>query len=312
MSPSEKSASLRRLAANLGFDRVGIASAGPITRADYLRGWLEQGRAGQMDYLHRLFEQRVDPRNLLPGARSVIVTALNYHQPTPGRKAGQPRGRVARYAWGDDYHRVVRDRLAALIKALRVEIDEPFQARACVDTAAVVEREWAAAAGVGWIGKNTMVLHQDLGSYLFLGEIVTTLELTPDTPARDRCGSCTRCLEACPTDAFPAPYQMDASRCISYLTIELREGIPPQFQAPMGDWIFGCDICQEVCPYNRGAPISEAFPIRPPGPYPLLTEILSWTPDDYRATLRGSAMKRAKLPMLQRNAAAALANATRG
>lgn len=308
MSPSEKSAHVRRIAVGIGFDRVGIARAGPVARSDYLRTWLDRGRGASMLYLHRYFQQRADPRKLLPDARSIIVAALNYHQPAPERPDDEPRGRVARYAWGDDYHGVVRDRLAALIEALRLAIGEPFDARACVDTAPVLEREWAAVAGVGWIGKNTMVLHQDLGSYFFLGEIITTLELAPDAPATDRCGSCTRCLEACPTGALPAPYEMDASRCISYLTIELREDIPQGLRPAIDDWIFGCDTCQEVCPYNRGAPTSQAFPIRPPGPYPLLADVLSWAPRDYRTTLRGSATKRAKLPMLQRNAAIALAN----
>jgi epoxyqueuosine reductase len=310
MSPSEKSELVHRIAAGLGFDRVGIARAGPVERSEYLRAWLEAGSAGQMGYLHRHFEQRTDLRALLPGARSIIVVALNYHQPAPVMEDDQPRGRVARYAWGDDYHRVVKDRLEAMMDALRIEVDEPFEAKVCVDTAPILEREWAAAAGVGWIGKNTMILHQGLGSYFFLGELVTTLELTADAPATDHCGSCTRCLEACPTDAFPAPYQMDASRCVSYLTIELRDEIPAQFHAAMGDWIFGCDVCQEVCPYNRGAPIGESFAIRPPGPVPALAEVLDWTTQDYRSTLRGSAVKRANLRMLQRNAAIALANLT--
>ena len=312
MSPSEKSAHVHRIAVDIGFDRVGIAPAGPVARSDYLRTWLDRGQGASMLYLRRHFQQRTDPRKLLPDARSIIVTALNYHQPVPKRPDDEPRGRVARYAWGDDYHGVVKDRLAALSQSLRVAIDEPFDAKACVDTAPVLEREWAAVAGVGWIGKNTMVLHQDLGSYFFLGEIITTLELAPDAPATDRCGSCTRCLEACPTGALSAPYEMDASRCISYLTIELREEIPQRFQPAIDDWIFGCDICQEVCPYNRGAPTSQAFPIRPPVPYPPLADILSWTPRDYGTTLRGSAMRRAKLPMLQRNAAIALTNTSRG
>jgi epoxyqueuosine reductase len=308
---SEKTACVRRLAADLGFDRVGIARAGPVERADYLRRWLDGGRAGLMLYLHRYFDHRTDARALLDDACSMIVVALNYYQPTPPVEDDRPRGRVARYAWGDDYHRVLRRRLASLIERMRAEIDEPFEARACVDTAPVLEREWAAAAGVGWIGKNTMVLHQDLGSYFVLGEVVTTLELAPDAPATDHCGRCTRCLEACPTTAFPAPYQMDASRCISYFTIELRDDIPQEFHAAMGDWVFGCDLCQEVCPYNRRVPHSDTFPIRAPGPFPVLADILAWTPEDYRTILRGSAIKRAKLPMLHRNAALALANVTR-
>ena len=246
---------------------------------------------------------------MLPGAHSVIVVALNYHQPTPPRPEDQPRGRVAMYAWGDDYHGVVRDRLERMVEGMRQVFDERFEARICVDTAPLVEREWAAAAGVGWIGKNTLVLHHRLGSYLFLGELVTTLKLAPDAPATDHCGSCTRCLEACPTRALFAPYQMDASRCISYLNIELRQDVPAEFHRRMGDWVFGCDLCQQVCPHNRRAPTSTAFTIRPPGPFPALDEVVGWTADQYRAVSSNSALKRAKLPMLRRNAAIARANA---
>ena len=308
VSPTDKAAVVRRIGASLGFDGVGIARVGALNRAAYLRDWLERGCAGHMDYLRRHVEQRIDPGMLLEGARSVIVVALNYEQAAPERTGEQPTGRVAKYAWGDDYHRIVRDRLKTMIERMRNTIDGPFQARVCVDTAPILERHWAAAAGIGWIGKNTMVLHPKLGSYFVLGEIITTLELTCDVPVADRCGTCTRCLEACPTKALPAPYQMDASRCISYFTIELRDEIPVDYHPAIGDWIFGCDICQEVCPFNRDVPASTAFSTRPPGPYPALNEILSWRPEDYAASLRRSAMKRAKLPMLKRNAAIALAN----
>ncbi|HSW44266.1 MAG TPA: tRNA epoxyqueuosine(34) reductase QueG [Phycisphaerae bacterium] len=224
-----------------------------------------------------------------------------------------PRGRVARYAWGRDYHRVLRKKLHRLTDAIRAEMGEPFDARVCVDTAPIIERELAAAAGVGWIGKNTLVLHPKLGSYFFLGEIVTTLELAPSAPMTDHCGSCTRCLEVCPTQAFPGPYRMDATRCISYLTIEHRGEIAPQLQLRMGDWVFGCDICQEACPYNRKAPartesvcgISERFPL---APRPLLETILNLTEEQRRQCLSGSAMKRATPDMLKRNAAIAMKN----
>jgi epoxyqueuosine reductase len=215
------------------------------------------------------------------------------------------------YAWGEDYHVVVREKLTALLDRLRDALTEPFAAKVCVDTAPLVEREWAAQAGIGWIGKNTLVLDDQLGSYFFLGAIVTTLELEPDEPVADHCGTCTACLEACPTSAFPAAYQMDAPRCISYLTIEHRANIPAEFHEKMGNWVFGCDVCQEVCPFNRRASLTREprFAIRPPGAEPLLNEILSWTPEDYRAQLKGSAMKRAKLGMLHRNAAITRKNA---
>jgi epoxyqueuosine reductase len=217
------------------------------------------------------------------------------------------------YAWGDDYHKVVKDKLCVMVERLRTELSYPFEAKICVDTSPLLEREVAAAAGIGWIGKNTMVLDHQLGSCFFLGEVVTTLDLACDEPLPDRCGTCTACLEACPTGAFPAPYEMDASRCISYLTIEHRGDIPTELQDRMGRWVFGCDVCQQVCPYNRHAPSGGTgfqpvlgreprFAVRPPGANPSLDEMLGWTIDDYRSKLRGSAMKRAKLDMLQRNA----------
>ncbi len=312
MSPTDKSRRIKHLAADLGFDHVGIAPTASVRRSEYLRTWLDAGRAGAMAYLHRNHAIRIDPRRLLDQARSVIVVAMNYRQQEPEQpNDGPPRGRVAMYAWGDDYHDVLKRRLHLLVDRMRLAIDEPFETRCCVDTAPILEREWAEAAGIGWIGKNTMVLNQGLGSYFFLGEVVTTLELAYDEPLADHCGRCTRCLEACPTGAFPAAYEMDASKCISYLTIEHRGDIPDAFHAPMGDWIFGCDICQQVCPYNHAAPLTDVFAVRPPGPTPLLQELLSWSSDEYRRTLKGSAMKRATPEMLQRNAGIALRNASR-
>ncbi len=317
MAKSDLTQYVKDLAANTGFDRCGIARAEPVRHHAYLRTWLESERSGSMDYLRKHFKQRLNPSALLEGAKSIVVVALLYHHArgVPPRRPDDPpghRGRVAMYTWGDDYHRVVKMKLQAMVDQMRAELAEPFEARACVDTAPLSERELAAAAGIGWIGKNTMVLDSRLGSYFFLGALVTTLELTPDEPVPDRCGTCTACLEACPTNALPAPYQMDASRCISYLTIEHRGGISQALQSLMGDWLFGCDVCQQVCPYNRHAPETRepGFAIRCPGPAPLLDDVLSWSIDDYREQLRGSAMKRAKLEMLQRNARIAKSNAT--
>ncbi len=306
----ETSRLVKQIAASLGFDRCGIAPAEPIGRADYLAQWLRLGRAGSMDYLHRHFNLRSDPAQILPNARSVIAVALNYHQPQPSTPPDDgPRGRVAMYAWGDDYHDVLREKLRLLVDGLHTLVAEPFETRICVDTAPILERELAARAGIGWIGKNTMVLHQELGSFFFLGVIVTTLDLPPDEPLNDHCGSCTACLDACPTKAFPKAYEMDASRCISYLTIEHRGDISRPFQEMMGDWVFGCDVCQQVCPFNRDAPTTREprFAIHPPGPDPRLHELASWTAEDYRHHLRGSAMTRATLAMLHRNATIALA-----
>jgi len=312
VNSQEKSRVVKRIACELGFERCGIAEAKPIGRAEYVRAWAEEGRAGSMDYLRRNLETRLDPAQILPKARSAIVVALNYFQPAPPSAADErPRGRVAMYAWGDDYHDVLRSKLRCLVDRLREELAEPFEARVCVDTAPIMERELAAAAGVGWIGKNTMVLHPELGSFFFIGVILTTLDLTADSPQADHCGTCTKCLDACPTQAFPAAYQMDASRCISYLTIEHRGSISKPFQAMMADWVFGCDVCQDVCPYNRDAPPTREprFAVRSPSPRPPLERLLAWTSRDYLRELRGSAMTRAKLDMLQRNAGIAVRHA---
>ena len=312
MNPVESSRLVHRQARDIGFDRCGIAAAEPIGRSEYLRSWLDAGRAGSMAYLHRYFDERTDPRRLLDGARSVIVVACLYHQrlESPSPPSGGPQGRVAMYAWGDDYHDVIRDKLRALVDRLHESITESFEAKVCVDTVPLMERELAATAGIGWVGKNTLVLNEQMGSYFFLGAVVTTLDLEPDEPALDHCGTCTACLDACPTEAFTAPYQMDASRCISYLTIEHRGDISKPFQDMMGDWVFGCDVCQEVCPHNRDAPLTHEpkFAARSVAPAIALDELRDWSPDDYRSKLRGSAMQRAKLDMLKRNADIAAAN----
>lgn len=296
---------VKTLAADLGFARCGVAPAAPIRRGDYFRQWLAEGRAGTMGYLHRHVGSRIDVRDWLPQARSVIVCALNYHQQTPPRPDERPRGRVAMYAWGEDYHVVMREKLEALVARLRDHLGGSFEARVCVDTSAIIERELAAAAGIGWIGKNTMVLHEELGSYFFLGEVVTDLALTPDRPSPDHCGSCTRCLDACPTGAFPAPYQMDARRCISYLTIEHRGTIDSPLADKLDDWVFGCDVCQQVCPFNRDAPLTQEprFAADGDAAWPALDDIQSWDEVDYRAKVRGRALDRAWQHMWKRNAA---------
>ncbi len=311
---------LEQQARGLNLVAVGVARAEPIARAEAYREWLARGRAGSMDYMHRHAEMRVDPRKLLPGAKSIIVVADSYRQPrdlearNDEAPSNEPRGRVARYAWGRDYHRVLKKKLHRLADALHEATEKPIETRVCVDTAPMIEREVAARAGIGWIGKNTLVLHPDLGSYFFLGEILTTLELAPSPPVTDHCGSCTQCLDACPTGAFPAPYEMDASRCISYLTIEHRHDIDPELQAQMGDWVFGCDICQEVCPFNRKPPVtpeeaylpSSRFPL---APKPTIETLLQLDEDTYDRALRGSAMRRATRDMLIRNAEIAAKNA---
>lgn len=324
MSPDRKTDMVCLLGRKAGFERVGVAPAEPLAGRGYFDLWLDRGRYGEMDYLARTRELRADPRLLLDGAKSVIVVAHQYKQavdtrpehkePNADVDADCPRGRIARYAWGRDYHRLIRKKLHRLADALREAIDEPFETRVCVDTAPVMERELAAAAGIGWVGKNTCVVNPRLGSYFFLGEIVTTLDLQPTTPMADRCGSCTRCLDACPTRAFIGPYKMDATRCIAYLTIEHRGAIPQELQPLMGDWVFGCDVCQEVCPYNRDAPPTsepryELDDRNPLPPRPRLETLLTWTPQQWTEYFAGSAMKRATLDMLRRNADIAYHNA---
>jgi epoxyqueuosine reductase len=311
---------IRRLAAEAGFERAGIAPAQPPPHVDYLHAWLRKGYAGNMEYLYRHSELMQNPQHLLDGARSIIVVAHAY-KPDPEAEAefkrdvpyDEPRGKVSRYAWGRDYHKVMRKKLKRMADALREQVDEPFQSRVCVDTAPLLEREFAMLAGVGWIGKNTMVLNRQLGSFFFLGEILTTLDLEPTGPATDHCGTCTRCLEACPTGALVGPYQMDASRCISYLTIENRGAIDEELQRLMGGWVYGCDICQEVCPYNRKSetghePDYQLKDDHPLLPRPKLSELREITDDEYRDQFQGQAIKRATSAMMRRNAEIALAN----
>jgi epoxyqueuosine reductase len=301
--PFQLAVQIKRRATELGFDRVGIASAEPTRYRDYFRQWLDDGRAGSMNYLSARFEERTDPSIYLPGVQSVICVAMNYHVPLSPPPLGGRHGKVARYALGDDYHDVIKPRLHQLSDWLK-KIAPGGQTKCAVDTAPVMEKELAARAGIGWMGKNTCIINQDIGSWLLLGEVLTTLKLPPDQPAIDRCGTCTRCIEACPTQAITAPYQLDATRCISYLTIEHRGAIPSDIAPKIGNWLYGCDICQDVCPWNRRAPLTAdpAFTPRFPAGVIDLEELETWTPEQYTAYLRHSAMKRVKLPVLQRNA----------
>lgn len=287
----------------LGFDLAGIAPADPSRYREYLRRWLDDGRAGTMQYLAQRFEERTDPRKYLAGARSVICVAMNYHARLQPPAPPEHHGRIARYALGDDYHEVMKPRLHALADWVRSQAPQA-QTRAAVDTAPVMEKELAARAGVGWMGKNTCIIHPQMGSWLLLGEVLTTLDLPADQPAIDRCGTCRRCIDACPTGAITAPYQLDARRCISYLTIELRDEIPPEFRDKLGNWLYGCDICQDVCPWNGKAPFiaHPEFLPRFPTVGIDLRELAGWTQGDYRVRLRHSAIRRVKLPVLQRNA----------
>lgn len=303
----DRARQIKAKAIELGFDRAGITTAGRSPNADFLRGWLDEGRAGAMTFLTQRFDERVDPATYLPGARSVICVALNYF--TEPLDVGLPAnpGRIARYARGHDYHTFLKDRLYDLADWLREQW--PGSVTRCgTDAAPIMEKELAARAGLGWVGKNTLVINPQLGSWLLLGEVITTLSLAVDQPITDHCGTCTRCLDACPTQAL-TPYVIDPRRCISYLTIESRGDVALELSEPIGDWLFGCDICQDVCPWNKRAPISSDPHVQPKLPPALDAQaIIDWTPEQYAATLRHTAVKRVKLPILKENAQRVLRN----
>jgi len=290
----------------LGFDLAGIAPADPSQFREYLRRWLDEGRGGSMSYLNNRFDERTDPSVYLPGAQSVICVAMNYFYPLeePPEQERPFHVRIARYALGDDYHELMKRRLHELADCIR-ELAPQAQTRAAVDTAPVLERELAARAGIGWVGKNTCIIHPRIGSWLFLGQVLTTLPLPTDEPIADHCGTCTRCIDACPTAAITAPYQLDASRCISYLTIEHRAAISDELRPLIGEWLYGCDICQDVCPHNSKAAATDKPEFKPRFATGSLDvrEVMKWDEQTYREKLRNSAMKRVKLPVFQRNAA---------
>jgi epoxyqueuosine reductase len=309
------SAAIKAQARELGFDLCGVAPAEDFPELRFLREWLDRGYAGEMAYMARSADRRADVRAVLPGARSVVVTGTLYNTVPPYGDAETPPdvARISRYAWGDDYHDVLRTRLDALAAWMRVRSPDPFDARAYVDTGPVQERVYAQHAGLGWIGKNTCLIHPEIGSWLFLGEIICTLPLEPDAPGLDQCGACTRCLDACPTGALVGAGVLDSTRCISYLTIELRGDMPAALQPALGNHVYGCDVCQEVCPYNQAAPVSADPAWRPRTGLnrPRLMDLWRRSDDEWRALLKASPMTRAKLAGLRRNIAVALANRER-
>ena len=300
-------ARLKAQALRLGFDLAGIATLGPAETTGAFERWLAAGYHGEMEYLRRGAELRQDTTRPEPGMRSAVVVALDYG----GR---QPTGPIARYARGDDYHRVMWDKLDTLLAWLRAEHGDAVRGRAYVDTGPILERDLARRAGLGWFGKNTMLINPEMGSFFFLGALFVDLALTPDVPfADEHCGSCTRCLEACPTHAFVAPGVMDARRCISYLTIEHRGEIAPEFHSAIGEMIYGCDICQDVCPWNvkfarepRPGPLAP----RPERLAPDLDAILALDAAGFKREFGASAITRTKHAGLARNAAIARRNRT--
>lgn len=305
LSVAEMKARVQTLARAEGFADCRVARVeGPATHAEEFREWVAEGAHGDMAWMARNVDRRTDPREVLPGVKSVVVVALNYFQGPP---SVQPSGRIARYAWGEDYHDLMDGKLRRMVAEMTAwgGVQKLY-----VDTGPVLERDWAAAAGLGWNGKSTVQIHRELGAWFFLGEILTTLELAPDAPARDHCGSCTRCMSACPTQAIDRVRHVDARRCLSYLTIEHKGAIPVEFRRALGDRIYGCDECLEVCPWNRFAQLSReaAFAAKPFVHGMKLREFLLLTDESFRELFRGSPIKRIKRPAFLRNVLVALGN----
>ena len=303
---------LKQQAHKLGFDAVGVASAElPARYREWLARWLGHGRHGEMTYMARTHRRRSDPREVLPGARSIISLAINYypgdHGSPPDDQSG-PHGRIARYAWGRDYHTLIEQKLAALADWIRARTPDA-QVKGYVDHGPVLERAVAQEAGIGFIGKNTMLITDTLGSWVFLAELITTLELEIDRPQTSRCGSCRLCLDACPTGAIVAPYELDATRCISYLTIELKRDFSPSERADIDNWLFGCDVCQEICPYNTPPTTShESWFQKGIGPWLDAKQTASLRNDNEMAPFASTALTRPKPAGLARNARAVLEN----
>jgi epoxyqueuosine reductase len=299
---------IKQKAHELGFDYVGISPAEPLTEeAEHLAEWLSRGYHAAMYWMERNRDRRTDPRTIIPGAQAVISVAINYY--TPHEISDHPeRGKISRYAWGDDYHGVVGERLKKLWEYIN-EIEPGAEGRYYVDTGPVMDKVWAARAGIGWIGKHTNLISREHGSWLFLGEIITTLGLEFDIPTQDYCGTCRRCIDACPTDAIVDEYVLDSNKCLSYLTIEHRGDIPDGIKPNTEQWIFGCDICQDVCPWNIKFALPSAveeFQPRPENLNPLLIDIVTMAQEDFNRRFRKSPVKRTKLKGLKRNARAVI------
>jgi epoxyqueuosine reductase len=295
---------IKQAAISLGFQKAGIVAATSLDEEGVrLNEWLARHFNGQMAYMARDPAQRADPRKLMPSAKSVVAVALNYYRPEEHSGAV----RISRYAWGDDYHDVLREKLDQLLAWIRERAPE-VEGRICVDSSPAMDKVWAARAGLGWIGKHTNLITTEYSSWVFLGELLLSIDLEYDSMIEpDRCGSCTACIDACPTEAIVAPYQLDARKCISYATIELRsEEIPEPVRSNLEGWIFGCDICQDVCPWNCYSQPSEEVRFEPRDQMtaPLLDDLIDMTPEEFSQRFKGSAIKRAKHAGLRRNALA--------
>lgn len=306
LSAAEATRRIKAEGRRLGFDAVGIARADRVDEADRLAEWLAGGSHASMAWMEKWFEKRIDPRALVPGCRSVVSVALVYRRGSPPEPAGT---RVATYARGEDYHRVLMDKLHALLSFCR-SLDPAVEGRPFVDSGPVMERWWAERAGLGWRGKNTLLLDKRLGSFLFLGELLLTAELVPDAPAADHCGTCTACIDACPTGAIVAPYRVDARRCIAYWTIEHRDDLEPAEEEAVGEWLFGCDVCQDVCPWNRKAPEGDEPRLAPRADaWPAtLDDLLALTEAEFASRFADAAVERTRRRGLVRNAAIVAGN----
>lgn len=310
VADSTLTADLKTLARELGFAAAGVTPAVAAPGTARLHEWLDRGYAGEMDYFAQRLAAYSDLNLVLEGARSMLVLAMPYRTEEPGEQLPAGAGRVSRYAWGDDYHRTLWDRMEPLCDLIRERVSGS-KARGVTDSAPLMEREFAQLAGLGWIGKNTLLLNRELGSWFFLAVVVTDVELTPDEPyVEDYCGTCRACLDACPTNAFVEPYLLDATKCLSYLTIEVRGEIPAEQRGDFQDWLWGCDVCQDVCPWNNKAPTSHdpAWQPAPGRTMPDLIELFSWDEERFRAEFRHTPLWRAKRRGLLRNAALLLGN----
>jgi epoxyqueuosine reductase len=310
------SSTVKAKARESGFDVCGIAAAGQPARLARLADWIDRGYAGEMGYLDRSRDERLDPTRVLPTVRSIISLGVVYNtdRPYSTTAAGPGRAAVARYAWGDDYHDVLRARLRGFLRWLADTAGPGLEAFSCVDDGPVQERVWAEQAGLGWIGKNTCLINPGLGSWLFLAEVLTNAELEADAPGVDQCGTCTRCLDACPTGAIVEPYIVDATRCLSYLTIEARQPVDEPLRSHVGPQVYGCDICQDVCPWNRRAAMSDdpAWQPRDTLAFPALVDLCRLSDEAWRERLKGSAMRRAGLKRIRRSLAYAAAQLPEG
>lgn len=312
-TPHDVARALKAHAVRLGFEACGIARAVALdTEARRLETWLEDGRYATMEWMTGHFEKRIDPRRLVPGAKTVISVLHSYYQEDAAPPTDPRMGKISRYAVGDDYHLVMKERLFELFECLRSEAGA-VEGRAFVDSAPVMDKAWAQRSGLGWIGKHTNLISRKAGSWFFIGELIVDLDLPPDTPTGDYCGSCTRCIDACPTDAIHQPWSVDASRCISYTTIEHRaDDVDPDIRALHGNWIFGCDICQEVCPWNKFSQRTkeDRYAVRPGTTNTDLETWLELDLEGFRKRFRKSAIKRTKWEGFRRNVRYALENLT--